>query len=251
MEDYKKYFVGHEARLNELEKLHKRKDLLKKKLEKEKLENFSIELSGLPRTGKTNTVNRIYDYFKMGDIDISKLEEPAGIIKEKYTCDEISNFTRVDFNDKTLEISRELLEKEKNKGKNSIIIMDRGVIDNYFWYEMMYEDNILTKDEFYKKISNLEEDISKINQLYVLFSEPNTIVYRDYLNEIYLEDRKKTTLEGVSKLRDSYYNLLPLIKNNNIDLEVLDTTGLKEMDTSIKITNHILDGIDKKLVLKK
>ena len=46
--------------------------------------------------------------------------------------------SNLEFNDKTLEVSRKSLEIAKKKNSD-IILMDRGIIDNYFWYQMLYE----------------------------------------------------------------------------------------------------------------
>lgn len=250
--EYKKFLKDYEY-LNDLERLHERKVRLKKlydNLEPDSKEPFVIEFSGLPRTGKTVTSDRIYEFFKFGGFNIEKTTEPANIIKRSHTPEELKNFTSVDFNDETLRISREELQLKKEKNPE-IIIQDRGVLDNYFWYQMMFLDNILTEEEFKKKISQLQVDLKTMDQLYIFKADPRTIVLRDYMNEIYLEDRKKTTIEQVTKLGHGIDTLMPVIKQNlssDTELVCYDTTDYTEMDTSIIIANKMLYGMEKQLI---
>ncbi len=251
--EYKKFLQDYKY-LERLEELHERKVKLRKQITSIEVHDpFIIEFSGLPRTGKTVTSDRIYEFFKFGDFNIEKTTEPAAIIKRTHTPEELKHFSSVDFNDETLRISREELVNKKEK-KPDIIIQDRGIIDNYFWYQMMLMKGQLSEDEFADKISNLYIDLQTINQLYVFKADPATIVLRDYMNEIYLEDRKKTTIEQVSKLRDGIDRFLPAIEKNipnGIDLFYYDTTCYTEMDTSIAVANSIIDGMEKQIVKVK
>lgn len=250
--EYKKFLSDYEY-LEKLEKLHERKVKLRKlydSLKSEEKEPFVIEFSGLPRTGKTVTSDRIYDFFKFGGFNIEKTTEPAAIIKRSHTPEELKNFTSVDFNDETLRISREELQTRKSK-RPEIIIQDRGVLDNYFWYQMMFLNNDISEEEFKQKIQFLNKDLQTMDQLYVFKANPRTIVLRDYMNEIYLEDRKKTTIEHVTKLGYGIDEFLPVIKNNlssGTELLSYDTTNYTEMDTSILIANKMLYGMEKRIV---
>ena len=251
--EYKKFLSNYEY-LEELEKIHERKVNLRKKLvESETIDPFVIEFSGLPRTGKTVTSDRIYEFFKFGDFNIEKTTEPAAIIKRTHTPDELKTFSSLDFNDETLRISREELENKKAKHPD-IIIQDRGVIDNYFWYQMMFINGVIDEETFVNKIANICIDLKTMNQLYVFKADPTTIVLRDYLNEIYLEDRKKTTVEQVTKLRDGIDEFLPTIEKNipkSTELFNYDTTNFTEIDTSIAIANSIMDGMERRIVKVK
>ena len=54
---------------------------------KKEINPFVVELCGLPRTGKTVSLGKLYEFFKNGDINIEKAEEPAFIIKNSLTLD--------------------------------------------------------------------------------------------------------------------------------------------------------------------
>ncbi len=112
---YSKYFKNKEAILYELERLHKRKNELKEFYEKSN-ESFVVEFSGLPRTGKSTCIDKVYDFFKNANYKIDKTEEPAQIIKESLTKEAMNKMTDIQFNNKTLEISRSELFRKMNSG---------------------------------------------------------------------------------------------------------------------------------------
>lgn len=252
MSDYKEYFKDNEELMYKLEELHKKKTKLRDLIKKEGSdESFVVELCGLPRTGKSVSTEKVYSFFKNGGFKVEKATEPAYLIKSSLSFREIRDMSELEFNDKTLEVSRYSLNLSKQKNPD-IILMDRGVIDNYFWYQMMYENSIIDFNTYLSKISDLDKDLYSIDQLFVMTADPKTVILRDYLNQIYLEKRNKTTLEKVIKLRDSYMNLLPMIesqKNNPNDILNLDTTNMNEIETSIFLADSIMDSMKRKLVL--
>ena len=241
---YRKY-ISDEEKIKKLELLHKKKYELKELIEKtKKREPFIVELAGMPRTGKTVSTERIFEFFKMADYKIIRTKEPAQIVKERFNTKSLSG---VEFNDKTLEISIEQLADCKSQ-EPDIILQDRGVFDNYIWYQMMYERGEISFDTYLAKLKGINEVLKENNQLYLMTADPETIVQRDYSDQIFLEPRKKTTVEGVSQLKNGMDHLLTQIKSNNIIM--LDTTDLSETDTAITISNNIIDGMTKKLVNK-
>lgn len=249
MEEYKKYFEKHQELLSALENLHQKKYRLKRTLrETPNVSPFVTEFSGLPRTGKSSSVDRVYNFFKQAGINIARTTEPAQIIKESMTNEEVSRMTNLEFNHKTLEISK----KELNRiiaQKPEIIIQDRGVIDNYFWYQMMYEDGTIDITSFEKLLLQMYQDILNTDLLFVMLATPQVIVFRDYVNQIYLEARSKTTIERVTKLKEGFEHLLPILRSNiqTSSLVTIDTTNMTEMETAIFIADTMISGIERKL----
>ena len=161
---------------------------------------------------------------------------------------DIAKMTNVEFNNQTLEISKKELQRRINQNP-TIIIQDRGVIDNYFWYQMFYDEGRIS-DEFYEQVLlQLAQDILNVDQLFIMTANPEIIVFRDYINQIYLEDRSKTTIERVTKLKEGFEQLLPFLKSRmpKNNLISLDTSNMTEMDTSIFIADTTITGIERKL----
>ena len=237
-----KYYIQDQEKVERLEKLHEAKYKLKKYIEKQKeKEPFVVELAGMPRTGKTVSTERVFEFFNVADFKIVRTKEPAQIVKERY-----GKLSSVEFNDKTLEISREQLDQCK-EGNPDIILQDRGVFDNYIWYQMMYEKGEITFETYMSKLANVNEVLHENDQLYLMTADPIEIIKRDYKDQIFLEPRKKTTFEGVTQLRDGMNNLLSRVSDDGIIL--LDTTNIDAIDTAVEISNGIINGMSKKLGL--
>ena len=246
---YKKYIKDEEL-IKKLELLHEKKYKLKEWMDRKKEESkifeklkepYIVELAGMPRTGKTVSSERVFEFFKMANFTVLRTKEPAQIVKERYDTRNLSN---IEFNDKTLEISKEQLSDCISQNPD-IILQDRGVFDNYIWYQMMYERGEISYKTYLEKMSNLNESIEKTDSLYLMTADPEIIVQRDYTDQIFLEPRKKTTIENVKMLRNGMNNLVSNIDSNK--LIHLDTSNITEVDTAIIISNDIIIGMTKKL----
>ena len=248
---YQQYFHD-KVLLSKLEELHNKKYQLKELLEKEESSPYIVEFSGLPRTGKSSSVDRVYEFFKKASFSVVKTKEPAQIIKDTMTKDELSKMSNLDFNNLTLKIAKE--ELEKTKQQNPILILeDRGVIDNYFWYQMMYEEGTIDEVLYRTLLMDLKEELKELDQLYLLTADSSIIVERDYQNQIYLEERKKTNKKRVEELNLGYQHLSYFIKEE-VDKEKyipIDTSYISGMKTSIIIADTIMDGMKKKVLKKK
>ena len=241
---YKNYIKDSEL-IKKLEILHEKKYKLKELIDKQKeKDTFVVELAGMARTGKTVSTERIFEFFKMANYTVLRTKEPAQIVKERYDITKLSN---VSFNDKTLEISREQLDSCLSM-KPDIILQDRGIFDNYIWYQMMFERGDIDEKTYLSKMTNINNVIEEDDQLYLMTADPEIIVARDYSDQIFLEPRKKTTIEGVSKLREGMVNLIDRFKLDNVYR--LDTSNLTEIDTAVIISENIIDGMTKKLTNK-
>ena len=243
---YRKY-IKDEKLLKKLEYLHERKYRLKEMIEKQKKLSYYVsspyivELAGMPRTGKTVSSERVFEFFKMANYNVLRTKEPAQIVKERY---DIRNLSNIEFNDKTLEISKEQLSDCINQ-KPDIILQDRGIFDNYIWYQMMYERGEISYTTYLEKMIDLNESVKIDDSLFLMTADPEVIVQRDYSDQIFLEPRKKTTIEGVTMLRNGMNNIASNMDSKNIIN--LDTSNINEVDTAIIISEHILKGMAKKL----
>lgn len=246
---YKKYFESESELLKKLESLHEKKYNLKRSLTDEKHLPFIVDVAGLPRTGKSVSIDRVQEFFKKAGIKVEKGEEPAFLIKQSLNIDEIRRISPLEFNDKTLSVSKINLENLKRKNPD-IIIMDRGVIDNYFWYQMLYEDGSIDLHTYEKKLLGLVSDIMAIDEIFVLTAKPEIIVLRDYINQIYLEKRNKTTIERVEFFQKALSKLIPKLQKISGSKEKIicyDTSNVNELETAIFIADNIMEGIQKRL----
>lgn len=247
--EYKKYI--NKDKLPILEVLDKKKkQLLELKSEVTDNSPFVIEISGLPRTGKTTSFNSIYDFFNKGGFNIKKGDEPAFLLKESLDQEQIKKLSSVEFNDKTLEISRASFQKAKNTD-SEIILMDRGIIDNYFWYQLYYNEKEISDKLYDKYLECLYKDLLDVDVLFTLTANIDAILDREYNNSIYLESRKKTNAKQIEKLHKAYKHLEEIIKAKHPNLICLDTTKQTALDTSISIALESMIIYEKKLSKQK
>ena len=238
-------YIKDEKLIKKLEELHEKKYRLKELLDKQsEVTPFVVELAGMARTGKTVSTEKIFEFFKMANFKVLRTKEPAQILKEHYDVTKLNN---IEFNDKTLEISKSQLINLLSKNPD-IILQDRGVFDNYIWYQMMYERGEISKDVYIEKMRDIKSSIDLNDELYLMTADPEVIVQRDYSDQIFLESRKKTTIEGVTMLRNGMEHLVETIDSNKVFK--LDTSNITEVDTAIIISNNIIDDMTKKLKLK-
>lgn len=240
---FEKYITDEEVR-KKLKELHESKYELKSILDSQNNKSsFVIDICGLPRTGKTNTVSKLLTFFRKANYRVLSTKEPAEIIKE---TEDSKLLTDKEFNDKTFDISKHQLEILSDK-KPDIILQDRGVFDNFIWYQMMYDKGELSDQEYDRIIGLLPTVLSIDNIIYILVGDSLEIVKRDYNYEITLEDRKKTTEENIDNLRNSIKSLLQKIQNKD-NIRIIDTTNLNERDMAIIVAEDIINTMKKKYI---
>lgn len=253
MSNYSQYFKNREELLRKLERLHEEKYKLKDQLHSyDEPLRYKVELSGLPRTGKSTCVERVYDFFKEAGFKVGRTQEPADILKQSITTEERKKLSPLEFNNCTMQISKQELSRLSSQ-ENDLILEDRGVIDNYFWYQKMYNEGIINLETFERLLLTLATDLEDVDHLFIMLAEAKKIIERDYMNQIFLEERTNTTLEGVRKLRASYDLLMPRIKSyvKKPQIGQIDTSNINVIDTSIIIADDIMLGMTRKLTLKR
>ena len=232
-----------------LQLLHKKKMALK-----EKIRTFSspfiVEFSGSPRSGKTTSVNLIYDFFKNADFKVKYMEEPAAQIKKIYaTQSESQKLTAVEFNNQALCISEKFVE-EISSSDLDLVLLDRGVLDNYIWFEKMHREGLIgDKDYILLMNQRMSWVKDKINLLYLMFCQPDIAVKRDYLNSLYLEERKKTNHQNIMQLNDCMSYLIPYFEKalgGNSYVRKLDTSFSNIQDNAIELTSTIISSMEKR-----
>lgn len=143
-----------------LKKLHAQKvELQKLKALCSLSKPFVIEFSGTPRTGKTTTINNLYDFFKKAGFSPTIIEEFTTsryykeIFKEKY-----KDVGSTEFNMAIIEEVTKQLEEKLNSDKE-IILIDRSINDRQIWNYRRYirgdikEDLYVKSKEKYSEIS--------------------------------------------------------------------------------------------------
>ena len=242
-DDYLKntVFNDNEEYYKELKKLHAMKielQRLKKLCPLEK--SFVIEFSGTPRTGKTTTINNLYDFFKKGEFSISIIEEFTTskyfkeVFKQKY-----KDSNKLDSNLAIIEETVKQLEDEINTNKD-IIIVDRSINDRQIWNYIRYKKSDMDT-KMYNELQSKYKEISKelIDVLVITYADPITSLKRDYNSSLALEKRSFLNIDNITEYNESVKNLKEVFESSVNNLILVDTSNINMNDLSIKVAYEI------------
>ena len=251
-EDIKHFFITSLEYYEKLLILHKKKEEIRVLKEKYgRLEKpVIITVSGTPRAGKTTCIDNLFEFLKKCDLETKCLDEPAGIVyatlKNKEEKAKLLK-DRVGFVDTQYKIGQEYINKNAH---NEIILCDRGVFDTFIWYDMYYNKGMMSKDRYSEFLKLMKQDINFINYFYGLYCEADEAMRRDYLNSLSIEKRTTMNYDNILRYNSSLINMLPLIKQNVANADLIVTTNIGRMDASYMIASQVLDNV-KKMYLRK
>lgn len=234
----------------------KLKKLHAQKVELERLRNlckltkpFVIEFSGTPRTGKTTTINNLYDFFKKGGFDITIIEEftTSKYYKEEFK-QKYSDLSSSDFNIAILkEVTKQL--KDIINSDREIILIDRSINDRQIWNYRRYKKgdiDLKTYEELRDKYSLISKKL--IDFLVITSADALTSIKRDYNSSLALEQRNFLNIKNIDEYNDSLNNLQELFKNSTDNYLLLDTSLMDLNDVAITVADKIMPIMRKKYI---
>ena len=210
---------------------------------------FVIEFSGTPRTGKTTTINNLYDFFKKGGFDVELIEE---FTTSKYYKENLKNkFDQMNLGDSNIAIIAEVykqLQKSLESDKD-IILIDRSINDRQIWNYRRYargdmpEEQYLTARDKYKAISK-----ELIDFLFVTYADSMISLKRDYISSLALEKRNFLNQENIEEYNNCLSTLQGLFSESVDSILLLDTSRMELNDVSIEAASHILPAMRKRYI---
>ena len=170
---------------------------------------FVIEFSGTPRTGKTTTINNLYDFFKKGGFDVSLIEEftTSETYKEKFK----SKFDKMSLGDSNIAIIEEVYKQLQNaisSGKE-IILIDRSINDRQMWNYRRFIHGDMPEDQYLEardKYSVISKEL--IDFLVITYADPLVSLKRDYLSSLALEPRRFLNVNNIEEKSDRSHVVL-------------------------------------------
>ena len=238
------------------ESYEKLKKLHAEKIELQKLKAlcnlskpFVIEFTGTPRTGKTTTINNLYDFFKKGGFEIAIIEE---LTTSKYYKEQLkkrlSEMSDMDRNIAIVEETYNQLLSALSLGKE-IILIDRSINDRQIWNYCRYlKGDIKNKEyqELTEKYCNISKEL--IDFLVITYAEPLTSLKRDYNSSLSLEKRSFLNVPNIEEYNENLKSLKELFDISVDDKIILDTTNMSMRDVSLEISESIMPVIRKKYI---
>lgn len=210
---------------------------------------FVIEFSGTPRTGKTTTINNLYDFFKKGGFKVEIIEE---FTTSKYYKENLKK--KIDFmniGDGNIAIVEEVYKQlqESLKMDKDIIFIDRSINDRQIWNYRRYMKGDMTEGQYcvtrdkYKVISK-----QLIDFLLITYADPIVSLKRDYLSSLALEKRSFLNLENIEEYNQCLNDLRELFSDCVEGMLLLDTSNVGLNDISTESAFHILPAMRKKYI---
>ena len=233
-----------------LKKLHAYKTELVKLKSLCKLSHpFVVEFSGTPRTGKTTTINNLYDFFRKGGFNVSVLEEFTTSKYYRGLCKNAFNgLTRVDRNIKIVdEVFKQLLDAVHSD--SDIVLVDRSLNDRQIWNYWCYRDGDFDENT-YSRLRNKYYKLSRelIDCLIITYTSSDVSLKRDYVNSLTLEDRNFLNISNIDRFNSSLKDLIDLF-NNSVDSYLpIDTSDLSVRDTGVIACDGIVKAMRKKYI---
>lgn len=243
-------FVDNEAYYAKLKQLHAMK------IELQRLKSlcslpkpFVIEFSGTPRTGKTTTINNLYDFFKKGGFKVELIEE---FTTSKYYKENLKNkFDQMSLGDGNIAIIDEVYKQlqESLKSDKDIILIDRSINDRQIWNYIRYirgdmpEEQYLDARDKYQAISN-----ELIDFLLITYADPMVSLRRDYICSLALEKRNFLNQKNIEEYNNCLNDLQELFSESVDSMLLLDTSNIGLNNVSVEATSQILPAMRKRYI---
>ena len=210
---------------------------------------FVIEFCGTPRTGKTTTINNLYDFFKKGGFDVAVIEDFATF---KYYKENLKGkFDKMGVAGCNIAIVDEIYKQLKTalSLEKEIVLIDKSINDRQIWnYRSFLKGNMLEKQ--YLELKEKYRALSKklIDILVVTYADSSLALKRDYNCNLYLEDRGFLNIENLEQYNKCLNDLIEFFEDSVENLILLDTTSMKMNDVSAQVASEILPIMRKKYI---
>ena len=210
---------------------------------------YCIEFSGTPRTGKTTTINNLYDFFKKGGFTITIIEE---FTTSKYYKEVFKpKFSDVTSTESNMAIIEEVTKELEGaiKTDKEIIIIDRSINDRQIWNYRRF-----IKKEMPKKLYNEAREKYRLKSkelidfLVITYADPIASLKRDYNCSLALEKRNFLNKDNINEYNNSLNDLKDLFENSVDNSLFLDTTSLNMNDVAIEVAEKIMIAMRKKYI---
>ena len=231
-----------------LKKLHAQKAELQKLKKLCSLSKpFIIEFSGTPRTGKTTTINNLYDFFKKGGFNTTIIEEFTttkffkDTFRKKFSDISSLNIAILE------EVAKQLYEVIKSDSE--IVLIDRSINDRQIWNYMRFIECDM-EQELYQNTRDKYSNISKelIDFLVITYADSLVSLKRDYNSSLALEKRNFLSTNNIDKYNKSLNDIEELLKESVTDSLILDTSYMDLNDVSIEVASKIMPVMRKKYI---
>ena len=243
-------FADNKDRYAKLKRLHAMKVELKRLKELSPLDKpFVVEFSGTPRTGKTTTINNLYDFFKKGGLDVEIIEEfTTSKYYKEYLKDKLKGMSLGDSNIIILEEVYKQLQDALKLDKD-IILIDRSINDRQIWNYRRYKTGEMPGEQYFEAREKYKETSKElIDFLLITYIDPLTSLKRDYLSSLALEQRRFLNEKNIVDYNRCLHDLQELFSESVDSFYLLDTSHIDINDVASNAAFNILPVMRKKYI---
>lgn len=196
---------------------------------------FVVEVLGTPNSGKTTALQTFEKLLKRNGIRGKIIYEAAGRCK-------INNKFSPEFNLWTLnETIKQLVEAYT--ANYDIIVCERGLLDTLCWFNIYYQDKLISKQEYDKIVEYtlLKGFVNRIDYELIMSCNVETSLYREHLTDI--NEATGTIVNNVvlTKYNSSLQKVKKDFDKNFKKLIEIDTTNLSQQEINKLVITKIFE----------
>lgn len=210
---------------------------------------FVVEFSGTPRTGKTTTINNLYDFFKKGGFDIQVVEEftTSKFYKEDFR-NKIASMNPSDGHIAIIEEVYRQLQKVCASSRE-IVLIDRSINDRQIWNYRKYLSKEMS-EKVYLRLREKYSDLSHemIDFLVCTYADPLVSLKRDYTSNLALEERKFLNAKNINEYNYCLNDVRDFLESSVDASLFLDTSTISPRDTAVEVASNVLPVMRKKYI---
>lgn len=188
---------------------------------------FTIEFMGTPEAGKTSLIHRLTNYLKTKGLKTFVVQESAELLPSFFPKGSMEAHYWI-----RLKTALSLLEIQVSKTNYDVILIDRGIIDSFFWNnyyatlgKISFETDSLAKS-FFKSMGIQYPDL--------------VILLRVSIDESLKRRGGEGRLVNRNFLKNFNDKLDEFIKTIQLPIFELDTTNLTQEEVFKTVIGHIL-----------
>lgn len=206
-----------------------------------------IEFSGMPKSGKTSSINSLMQFLKRNDFKVKVVLESASIcpVKDKHSpmfnlwtvCDSIKSLVG---------------ELESDRTQYDVIMCDRGIFDSMCWFQWLLNNDKMEQEmkNVLDQFLSMKELISYIDIVFVYKSRPEVSIEREYASlltdvpgSIMNEEVLKGYLKAVEYTENTARKRKLFRELHSIDTsdKNQDDVGKEVTETTLRIIRELLE----------
>lgn len=206
--------------------------------------DFFFEFAGMPKSGKTTTMDTVVHYLKRQGLKVTEYHGGGRYAPIDKSANESLNLYLAG-----MAVNFILQNSEREKTVNRLFIMDRGLFDRWVFTRALNMMNKIDNDEYHSIVSYLtiSRVIDKIDGVFLFVTNPHVSIDRENKNKLTQKPGRVMNSDVLQKIRDASIENHQSSQGmvNNVFLIDTELENNKILETSQFVINKILETIGK------